>query len=89
MGSDQLDELLAEVAAFQQPDERLGSAFEALRVTSYAQRAAWMRASADLLEADRAAFLAVLAAYTLEDLAQHPTPEALIPLGRGKPVSGR
>ncbi len=28
------------------------SAFEALRVTSYAQRAAWMRASADLLEAD-------------------------------------
>jgi len=41
------------------------------------------------LDAALDAFLAVLAAYTLEDLAQHPTPEALIPLGRGKPVSGR
>ena len=41
------------------------------------------------LDAALDAFLAVLAAYTLEDLAQHPTPEALIPLGRGKLVSGR
>jgi Rrf2 family transcriptional regulator, nitric oxide-sensitive transcriptional repressor len=41
------------------------------------------------LDAALEAFLAVLATYTLEDLAQHPTPEALIPFGRGKPLSGR
>ncbi len=41
------------------------------------------------LDAALAAFLAVLATYTLEDLAQHPTPEALVPFGRGKPLSGR